>query len=163
MVVFLTNEALSFIGYALMSKFFINEGHLELPANWEDRTVNGLSFPAGSKQPQFSVAITRDNAKPPEMSLAAYVDRHLHQMAKDCSRFDLLSREDTVADGVPAIRVAFTWRPPDGNFVQQEQTILVLDTGTVLTFTGTALKSRYASFSQIVRELVATFQLRSGR
>lgn len=146
-----------------MSRFHINEGHLELPVNWEDRTVNGLSFPAGAKQPHFSIAITRDNAKPSDMSLAAYVDRHVHQMSKDCPRFELLHRDEAVVDGSPAIRVAFSWRPPDGNFVQQEQTLLVLDTGTVLTLTSTALKSRYASFAQTAREVVASLQLRAKR
>ena len=33
-----------------MSKFHFNDGEIEVPENWDDRSVLALSFPAGSKK-----------------------------------------------------------------------------------------------------------------
>jgi hypothetical protein len=142
-----------------VAAFYFNEGEMDVPQKWEDKTVNGFSFPAGSKRPSASFAITRDPLRP-DHSLAAYVDKQLVDMAKACPRFELLRRDDLTLDGEPAVQVAFTWRTPDGIIVQQEQTILRLPTQIFLTMTATAPRDKFKEHLATFRSFVQSFRLR---
>jgi hypothetical protein len=133
---------------------------MKISKGWEDRTVNGLSFPAGSKQPTASFAITRDVQKPADQSLASYVDRQLVQLAKSCARFDLVNREAVEVDGAPAERLDFTWRTPDGIVVQQQQTIFLLPSGVALTLTATAPRNKFKEHAARFQSFVETFRFR---
>lgn len=140
--------------------FAFNEGSLDLPDGWEDRSVIALSFPEGSKNPEASFAITRDRTAAQDRSLAAYVDRQLVDMAKSCPRFELIRREPGRIEPHPAETMEFTWRSPNGSFVRQRQTILRLDTGVALAFTGTAASNQFDQYAGTFEELVRTFRLR---
>ena len=143
-----------------MPVYRFNEGEMEVSRGWEDRTVNGLSFPAGSKQPTASFAITRDPSRASGQSLAAYVDKQLVELAKSCPRFDLLRREDVTVDGAPAVQMDFTWRTPDGIVVRQQQTILILPSGVALTFTATAPKDKFKDHAARFHSFIETFRFR---
>jgi hypothetical protein len=144
-----------------MPVFTFNEGSLQLPNGWEDRTVVALSFPAGSKKPDASFAVTRDRSATDDPSLASYVDRQLVDMAKSCPRFELVRRERTALNGETAETMEFTWRSPDGTFVRQHQTIVRLKSGVALALTGTAPSQRFQEFSTTFQGLIETFRLRT--
>jgi hypothetical protein len=141
--------------------FTFNEGSLDLPGGWEDRSVIALSFPEGSKNPDASFAITRDASALQDRSLGAYVDRQMVDMAKTCPRFELVRREQGVLDGRGVEKLEFTWRSPNGSFVHQRQTILLLSSGAALTFTGTAAENRFSEYADVFARLVETFRLRT--
>ena len=144
-----------------MPLFKFNDGSLDLPTGWEDRTVVALSFPTGSSKPDASFAITRDRSASEDASLASYVDRQLVDMAKSCPRFELVRRERIALNGENAETMEFTWRSPDGSFVRQRQTIVRLKSGVALAMTGTAPSKRFEEFSDAFQGLVQTFRLRS--
>ena len=139
--------------------FRINEGDLTLPKGWEDKTINAFTFPLGSKQPSASFAITRDQLKT-EITLAAYVDKQLVTLAKSCPRFELVRRDDVSLDGIPAVQMEFTWRTPERLLVCQEQTIVLLPAGIVLTFTATAPKDKFSIHAAAFGSLVESFRFR---
>lgn len=143
-----------------MPVFRFNEGEMKISKGWEDRTVNGLSFPAGSKQPTASFAITRDVQKPADQALSSYVDKQLVALAKSCARFDLVNRETLEVDGEPAERLDFTWRTPDGVVVQQQQTIFILPTGVAMTLTATAPRNKFKDHAARFQSFVETFHFR---
>ena len=145
-----------------MGTFRINEGQLEVPEGWEDRSVTALSFPAKSQKPEASFAITRDSSLTEGTTLSAYVDRQMVDMAKTCPRFEVLSRVGLDIDGNPAESLLIAWRSPDGSFVQQEQTILLLPTGVALVFTATASKIRFAEYAPAFKKLISSFSLRKA-
>jgi hypothetical protein len=137
-----------------MMKFRFNDGEIEVPDGWEDRSVLALSFPAGVKQADASLAITRDHAAAQHPSLAAYVDRQMVDLAKSCARFELIRREETEVNGVPAQRLEFKWRSPDGSFVRQIQTIILVEGGTALTFTSTTGEAKFAEFAPVFEGII---------
>jgi hypothetical protein len=143
-----------------VTTFRFNEGEMEISRGWEDRTVNGLAFPVGSKQPTASFAITRDTTHGAGNSVSRYVDKQLVQLAKSCARFDLVNREDVTVDGQPAQQIDFTWRTPDGLVVHQQQTIVMLPTGVALSFTATAPKNRFKDHAARFHAFVETFKFR---
>ncbi|HKE23022.1 MAG TPA: DcrB-related protein [Bryobacteraceae bacterium] len=142
-----------------MPEFTFNEGSLELPGGWEDRSVIALSFPTGSPKPEASFAITRDRSATGDPSLASYVDRQLVDMAKSCPKFELVRRERIALEGSNAETMEFSWRSPDGTFVRQTQTILLLKSGTALALTGTAPAGRFQEYSGVFEDLVRTLRL----
>jgi hypothetical protein len=143
-----------------MTDFLFNEGALELPEGWEDRSVLALSFPAGSKKPEASFAITRDAAAAGQPTLAAYVDRQMVDLGRSLTRFDLVERAREMLDGEPAERLEFTWRSPDGATVRQRQTIVRLENGWALTLTCTTQESRFAQYQPAFEKLIRTFRFR---
>ena len=143
-----------------MSSFICNDGSLELPGGWEDRTVVALSFPAGAKKPDASFAITRDRSASADDSLASYVDRQLVDMAKSCPKFDLVRRERIALNGENAESMEFSWRSPDGSFVRQKQTIILLKSGVAVALTGTAPANRFQEFAEVFHNMVKTFRTR---
>jgi hypothetical protein len=122
----------------LAAPFLFNEGAIDLPDGWEDRSAAD------------------------DESLASYVDRQLVDMAKSCPRFELARRERTMLDGDQAESMEFSWRSPDGNFVRQKQTIVRLKSGTALALTGTAPAKRFSDYADVFHNLVRTFRRRKG-
>ncbi len=145
-----------------MAVYRFNEGEMKVSKGWEDRTVNGLTFPVGSKQPTASFTVTRDTQRPAGQSLSAYVDKQLVALAKTCARFDLVNRETVEVDGAPAEQLDFTWRTPDGIVVHQQQTTFLLPNSVAMTFTATAPKNKFKDHAARFRSFVESFRFRSA-
>jgi hypothetical protein len=143
-----------------MPLYRINEGDLEVPGGWEDRTVTALSFPSKAAKPEASFAITRDNHVASDKTLASYVDQQLVDMAKTCPRFELIARSRIEIDATPAEQLQFTWRSPDGTTVQQQQTVILMADHVALTFTATAPRAKFGEYAPVFASLVETFRLR---
>jgi hypothetical protein len=141
--------------------FRFNDGEFEIPSGWEDRSVIALSFPAGAKKPEASFAVTRDNSAGQESSLGLYVDKQLVDLAKACPRFELIRRDQVKTNDLVGQQLEFRWKSPDGTTVRQEQTILLLKTGTALTLTGTAPDPKFAEYAPLFRHMFDRFRLRT--
>ena len=129
--------------------FRFNEGEINLPEGWEDKSVIALSYPAGSKKPDASFAVTKDPAAVGSPSLAAYVDKQIVDMAKTCPRFELIRREPGTLDGLAVEQIEFTWRSPEGTSVKQQQWVVIVGSGVALTFTATVSQARYADYASV--------------
>ena len=140
-----------------MPNFRFNDGEIEVPPDWEDKTVVALSFPADAKQALATMTITREPLK--ASNLATYIDKQLVEMAKTFPRYELLKREEMIVDGQSAIQLEFTWRTPDNIFVHQQQTILIIPKKIVLTFTATTPKNKFKEYRQNFESLVQSFCL----
>ncbi len=143
-----------------MSKFHFNDGEIEAPENWDDRSVLALSFPAGSKKPEASLAITRDPAAKNHPHLAAYVDHQMVDLVKTCPRFELIDRKTIEIDGSPAQQLDFKWRAPDGSTVQQRQAIVLVESGVALTLTATVEQKRFAEHADSFQNVIGSLRIR---
>jgi hypothetical protein len=144
-----------------MPRHLLNEGVLQIPDDWQDKTVTALSFPAGASKADASFAVTRDPAAANLPSLAAYVDKQLVEMAKGCPKFELIERHEASLGGAPAQSVSYTWRSPDGTIVQQLQAISLLGSGTALVLTATAPRDKFAQFATTFENMMSSFQFHS--
>ncbi|KPA13241.1 protein containing DUF1795 [Candidatus Magnetomorum sp. HK-1] len=72
--------------------YYCNNGCIQIPEGWEDKTIISLTYPAGAKQATASFTIVKDTLKDNEITLAAYVDNHL-QAVKEFSNFRLLEHK----------------------------------------------------------------------
>lgn len=143
-----------------MPVFLINEGSFEIGEGWDDKSVTALTFPAGSQAPEASFTVTRDplSAGAPG-SVGDYVDEQLSKLARSCQQFDLIRRDDATISERPGQLVEFTWKTPEGAIVRQIQAVLILE-GKALVLTGTAPKSRFADFSDVFQNMIASFRTR---
>lgn len=145
-----------------MPVYHMNEGALDLPAGWGDKSVTAFSFPQGSKKAVASFTITREPLDPSQKasSVSSYIDHHLIEMAKSCPKFELVRRDSITVDGAPATQIEFTWRTPERAIVHQEQTVLFLAGKVAVTFTATAPHDKWKEHAPTFREIVGTFRFR---
>ena len=142
-----------------MGRFRFNAGEMELADGWEDRSVVALSYPAGSKSPEASFAVTRDGSLKKEAALDSYVDKQLVDLAKNCPEFELVERRSTILSGEPAHQLDFKWKSPTGATVRQEQTIVRISSGAALTFTATAEAANFEKLLPVFRTFLTTITL----
>lgn len=142
-----------------MSAYYFNQGALNLPQKWEDKTIVGFSFPQGAKQPAATIAITLD-VMPDDVTLGAYIDKHLKFMPRNFSRYEFISREELEINEKPAIQINFSWRAPDRSLIQQQQTMLECPQGSLLTFTATAAMKEFDRYQKDFQSIINSFQCR---
>jgi hypothetical protein len=113
-----------------MPHFRFNEGDLELPDDWADKSV--YLFAVGSKQPPaLSFVITRDDLEPGK-ELASFADEKLDDLSGQLQGFKLLEKRQVEVSGKVGLEAEFTWRSSVGvmhqrqTYVQHRQRILVL-------------------------------------
>jgi hypothetical protein len=141
-----------------MPAYLINEGAFEIPAGWQDKSVIALVFPANAPTSEASLTVTRDPAAQHSESLSAYVDRQLVDMARTCAHFDLIRRQEVLLFGVAGQTVEYTWRRPDGKYVQQLQVISLSASGDALVFTGTASTEDFPRYERVLRDAILSFR-----
>lgn len=140
-----------------MEKLQMNEGEIEIPEGWEDKTIHVLSCPVGAKEPSASFSVTRSRMEE-QTGLKAYIDKQLVEMAKLFPRFSMMSRDEVTVDGAEAEHLVFTWRSEKGGTLRQEQTVVMLPGEKVLVLTGTARKDAYHLYADSFCEMVAKFR-----
>jgi hypothetical protein len=140
-----------------VKKLQINEGEIEIPEGWEDKTIHVLSCPVGAKEPGASFSVTRSRIEE-KTGLKAYIDKQLGEMAKLFPRFSMMSRDEVTVDGAEAEHMVFTWRSEKGGTLRQEQTVVKLPGEKVLVLTGTARKDSYHLYADAFCDMVAKFR-----
>ncbi len=140
-----------------MQTLRMNEGKIEIPKGWEDKTIHVLSCPVGAKEPGASFSVTRSHLGE-KTGLKVYIDKQLVEMAKIFPRFSMISRDEVTVDGAEAEHLVFTWRSEKGGTLRQEQTVVMLPGEKVLVLTGTARKDAYHLYADAFCDMVTKFR-----
>ena len=143
-----------------MIHFRFNDGTIDIPGEWEDKSVIALSYPSGKTESLANITITRDFVKDKNIDLAEYVDKQLVNFAKSFSKFELIKRKSIEIANHQAIQIEFHWKTPDKIIVYQKQTILFHpNKPVILTITCTSQKSNIKKFEKQFNEILQTLKL----
>lgn len=137
-----------------MNVYQINEARFVLPEGWHDQSINIFRVD-GEVTGEFSFVIGREAVTGAEL-LGEFAGRHLDEIERSFSRFELLRREDTVLDGRPAVLAEFTWESEFGPMHQQQMFVFV--DMVALTLTGTARSQDWEKHAVTLQRLLVTFQ-----
>ncbi|MFM0738148.1 DUF1795 domain-containing protein [Paraburkholderia xenovorans] len=115
-------------------RYLMNEGYLDLPGNWHDRTVHAL-LPAIPEVTGSNLVLTRDDL-PYGSEFADYVDVQKSRFRRELTDLQMQYDAPCRVDERPGHSLAFTWRR-DGLPVHH-LALIILDAPTVLTLTYTS-------------------------
>jgi hypothetical protein len=116
-----------------MPHFRFNEGEIEVPDDWADKSV--ALFAVGSKQPPaVSFVITHDDLDGKE--LATFADEKLDDLSGQLQAFKLVEKRQIELSGRVALDAEFTWRSNVGMMYQRQT--YVQHGPRILVFTATA-------------------------
>jgi hypothetical protein len=115
-------------------RYSLNEGYLELPGQWLDRSVNAL-LPALAEVTGSNLVLTRDEL-PYGTEFADYLKVQQAKYKRELNDLQMQREEMGTLDGRACLFLEFTWNN-DGLTIHQLATI-VLDSPLVLTFTFTS-------------------------
>lgn len=118
-----------------MAEYHMDEAVFELPVPWEDKTVHALSLPLADGA-KLGVTVSRE-AAPATSSLSALVDRALHLQQQKLPGFELVSRGDGSAGGMPSVEVVAKWRHATAPIYQHHLYVAVYEQLLVFTVTTT--------------------------
>jgi len=119
-----------------MAHFRFNEGEIDIPDDWTDKTV--CLFAIGPKQPPTLSFVINHEDLEPGTELAALADEKLEVVAGQLQGFKLLEKRQVEVAGKVGLEAEFTWRSPAG-MMHQRQTFLQ-HRRRVLVFTLTAMR-----------------------
>lgn len=139
-----------------MSLYFINEGTIDLPDDWTDRSMN-IFTPDASENPEWNIVVSRDVLKEGE-NLSDYISGQLEEMPKALPRFRLISEEEVQVNDFTGRRIIATWIG-DGGTIRQKQVIFVRNDKS-LVFTFTVLERLHLKYENILDEFIETFNFR---
>ena len=139
-----------------MSSYHINEGTIELPDAWTDRTMNVFT-PDESENPEWNIVVSRDKLDEGE-TLDAYLDKQLKEMPKVLSRFQVKSNEEIEVNGYSARKVVSMWVGEKGT-LWQKQFVFATD-GKSLVFTFSVLERLHKKHENILDEFIESFKMR---
>lgn len=133
----------------------INEGSIDLPRDWQDRTINVVSSnPAG---PGVSLTITRDDM-PWGMAFPEYVEDQAKQAAQALKDFRIDARRELSVNGAPAIEIECRWTAKQGAIHQLITTVGAAG-GKVLVLTASVGGEMSAAQQAEMRRIVSTLRL----
>lgn len=145
-----------------MSKFNGRDVCIEVPDDWQDRTIIAFSSPLQPKQTVApNIVLTRDSIGANEPA-SAYADKQLVELAKRLEAFNLSSRQDITLGGLAAVELVFTWRGGNG-ILKQKQIFVAPGNGLVITFVATALVSDFSSMEPVFGAILDTVEFPSAR
>ena len=139
-----------------MSLYHINEGTIELPDEWIDRTMNVFT-PDTSENPEWNIVVSRDKLDEGE-TLGDYLDKQLAEMPKALPRFRVQSNEEITVNDYPARKVVSTWIGEKGT-LRQKQIVFVRD-GKSLVFTFTVLERLNHKYDSVLDKFIKSFNVR---
>jgi hypothetical protein len=132
----------------------INEGTIDLPREWTDRTINVVaSNPSG---PGASLTITRDDL-PWGMDFDEYVADQAKQAAKALKGFEILDERQLSVNGAPAYEIESRWVARQGPI---HQIITTVQTGRkILILTASVNGTMSDGQKAEMRRVVSTLRL----
>jgi hypothetical protein len=141
-------------------RFHFDEGHLLLPAGYEDRTVN--SFVPADPQTQPNLSIARDRFAAGE-TLPAYVARQLALMKRKLPGHKAAEPVGMAlgAAGLPGLVVQATYRS-GATTVHQRQAAVAISAERVLVFTMSSARAFDAAAETLWAGWLADLQLAPG-
>lgn len=133
----------------------INEGTIDLPQNWHDRTINVVSSTSAGLG--VSLTITRDDM-PWGMKFHEYVEDQAEQAAQALKNFNILGRGEVTVGGAQAIELECKWTAQQGP-VHQLITTVQHNGRSVLVLTASAGDTMSESQKSELRRIVSTLRL----
>lgn len=138
-----------------MAIFKFNEGEIDLPSTWADKTVN--VFTVGSSLPlALSVVISREPIDS-KKDLATYADEKLDDISHQLKEFKIIEKRQIEVAGNTALDADFTWRGQAG-LMYQRQTY-VRAGKTLLVFTVTARRELQEEYRAQVDAVLSSLRL----
>lgn len=132
----------------------INEGSIDLPPTWHDRTINVVA--SSTTGAGASLTITRDDI-PWGMSFVEYVEDQANQAADALKKFEVLDKRELTVNGAPAYEIESRWVAKQGPI---HQIITSVQAGQkVLILTASATGRMSDSQKTEMRRIVSTLQL----
>lgn len=117
-----------------MSVYTINEGELEIPDGWTDKSVN--VFAVGTSLPlALSFVISREEFDP-QGDLATYAEERLDTVEHQLKDFKVIEKRQIEVAGSTALEAEFTWRGQAGLMYQRQTYVRAGQ--QVLVFTATS-------------------------
>ncbi|MBK4217702.1 DUF1795 domain-containing protein [Paracoccus caeni] len=136
----------------------INEGFIDLPPTWHDRTINVVaSSMAGSGA---SLTITRDDV-PWGMDFVEYVKDQEAQAAKALKNFEVIDRRELQINGAAAYEIESTWVAKQGPIHQIITTVQMGQRALILTASTTGKMSDNQKAE--MRRIVSTLDMNQAR
>lgn len=138
-----------------MATYKFNEGELDLPSTWADKTVN--VFTVGNSLPlALSVVISREPIDP-KKDLATYAEEKLDDISHQLKEFKILEKRQIEVAGNTALDADFTWRGQAG-LMYQRQTYIRAGK-TLLVFTISARRELQDEYREQVDAVLNSLRL----
>lgn len=118
-----------------MATYTMNDAMVDLPDDWEDKSVNVFATPLTNTFP-VSIVINRDKMKPGQ-DVADFADQRLDEMESMMKQFTLLEKRQIDIAGTVALEAEFKWRS-DAGLMHQRQLFIPRGQERVLLVTVTA-------------------------
>ncbi|HZO15176.1 MAG TPA: DcrB-related protein [Polyangiaceae bacterium] len=138
-----------------MTPYHIDEGLLEVPGRWEDRSVQVFVEPQPETGHPTSIVVTRE---PLNVPLARYGEETLRTLSQTLPRFSLLEKKRCTLPPLSGLTLAFQWTR-EGVRVEQRQ-VIVDYYGKALTFTSTAPLEHAAQAKDTLQRFVDAVKFR---
>ncbi|WP_026871487.1 DUF1795 domain-containing protein [Inquilinus limosus] len=137
--------------------YHLQEGVLDVPAGWEDQSVNVFAAP-GAHGGGLSFVVTRE-ALPGGLSIRDYGEREIRRMSKETKQFSLLGRHPVEIAGQTVDAFEVRWKSERG-LVHQVMAAAEVN-GRVMIFTATMPTSMPADTRDRMLRVMASFRLYS--
>ena len=137
-----------------MSKqhYTFNEGTIELPAQWQDQSMNVFVLPDNSG---INLVINRAPV-PIGMIEEEYYEQIIHQFQHNLKNYREISQGIVQLDEKPARLLEYQWQTPEG--VMYQCTVLHIRNGLLLTFTYTATRPFTPKQRQTLLEVIYSYK-----
>lgn len=141
-----------------MPNFLFNEGSLELPAHWEDMTVQRFHLPGTDSAGPASLSITREICAP-DKAFADFIEEKLQQYS-NFPNFQLLMRRD-INEPLTYCWLDYTWQPDEERTIFVRQ-VIYESRPYHLNFTLDTTPEDKPVHSPSWREMIRSVQLRAS-
>ncbi|MFK3974355.1 DcrB-related protein [Pseudomonas sp. NPDC087358] len=134
-----------------MTPYRIQEADFQVPATWQDQSINIFKLPAVGDAKEASFIISRDSSQG-DVSFAEYVAEQLRSAERQLPGFELIQTWHFVLNGCAASLLDYSWQREGRElmlrqvYVEQKPTVLIL----TLTTTRNDLIYHEAAWKQVV-------------
>lgn len=139
-----------------MARCAYREVTMDVPDDWQDRTVLAFSAPAQSgKVSQPSIVIARESL-PEGMTVRTFAAKHLAASARGLPDFELEDSREIAIAGQRGVETRFGWTADRGPVVQRQ---VVVGVGNVVyTITQSCAPSEMASAKAMFDAMIQSLQ-----
>lgn len=139
-----------------MADYFFDEGAMDLPGTWTDRTVHVLEAPA-STGGKHGLMVTRE-ALAPGADFTSVVEDRLAQLPRALRGYKLIGRRESVVGGLPAVEIKLSWKSPEGMMFHHLAYVGLYS--SVLTFTASCRAALEDDCEAVMAGVLASVRFR---
>jgi len=129
---------------------------LELPDDWEDRTVHYFMGPEDSGVQHMLNLVVDRNVQTDDV--AEYARDRIDQIVESMPAAEILKEEEkTLANGVEAYQAIYKWVPPNGKVTFQKLAYMIRD-GVAYAFSANFSKKTIKTIGVEVDRIIESFE-----